>query len=400
LSGIACLDASNCFADGAIGTVLSTTNGGATWTQQGNPLSGPTSALNVTASAGLALNGIACSPLRCDIGGGTQSDILTSPLLTVTVNATAVYGSPVSLSGLSPSNAAITYSIPGEAGNVTGTLTCTTTATAGSPVGTYPITNCSGLADSGFSAVFDYASSSFKIVKAPLTVTADNKTRLFGSPNPPLTATITGFVNNETLATSGVTGSPSCTTPATVFSGVGTYPITCTTGTLASTNYSFAFAPGTLTVNSSSPCTSGTSNGKVNVGAGQVACFGPGTTISGPVTISGGTIDIEGATITGPLRISGSGVVRICGTKVTGPFSVTGATGLVLVGGDAATGGCAGNTFTGPVDLTSNKAGVEFNGNTVDGPLTISGTTGTLPAPDTGSVHAEGNTVTGPSRIG
>jgi hypothetical protein len=35
----------------------------------------------------------------------------------------------------------------------------------------------------------------------------------------------------------------------------------------------------------------------------------------------------------------------------------------------------------------------------VGGPLTISGTTGTLPPPDTGSVHAEGNTVSGPTRI-
>jgi len=401
LSGIACLDASNCFADGAIGTVVSTTDGGATWTQQGDPLSGPTSALNITASAGLALNGIACSPLRCDVGGGTQSDILTSPLLVVTVKATATYGDAVSLSGLAPSNPALTYSVPAEAGNVSGTLTCTTTATTGSPAGTYPIAGCGGLSDAGYSVVYDYADSAFTIKKAVLTVTADNKTRLFGSANPPLTATITGFVNNETLATSGVTGSPSCTTPATPYSAVGTYAITCTTGTLAATNYSFTFVPGTLTVNASSPCTSGPSNGKVNVAAGQVACFGPGTTINGPVTISaGGAIDIEGATITGPLRIDGTGVVRICGTRVTGPLSVTGATGLVLIGGDAATGACAGNTFTGPVDLTSNKGGVEFNGNTVTGPLTISKTTGTVPAPDTGAVHAEGNTVSGPSRIG
>ena len=33
------------------------------------------------------------------------------------------------------------------------------------------------------------------------------------------------------------------------------------------------------------------------------------------------------------------------------------------------------------------------------GPLTISGTTGSLPPPDTGSVHATGNTVLGPSNI-
>ena len=44
--------------------------------------------------------------------------------------------------------------------------------------------------------------------KAALTVTADNKTRVYGAANPAFTATITGFKNGENLATSGVTGTP------------------------------------------------------------------------------------------------------------------------------------------------------------------------------------------------
>jgi hypothetical protein len=84
---------------------------------------------------------------------------------------------------------------------------------------------------------------------------------------------------------------------------------------------------------------------------------------------------------------------------MTGPLRVSGTTGLVLAGGDAATGACAGNTINGPADLTDNTGGVEFNGNSVDGPLSISGTTGSLPAPDPGSVHAAGNTVSGPTKI-
>ena len=55
--------------------------------------------------------------------------------------------------------------------------------------------------------------------------------------NPPLTATISGFVNGQTLATSGVTGSPACTTTATITSPAGSYPITCSIGTLASAAY-------------------------------------------------------------------------------------------------------------------------------------------------------------------
>ena len=81
-----------------------------------------------------------------------------------------------------------------------------------------------------------------------LTVTADPKSRPFGQANPEFTATISGFVNGQTLATSGVSGSPSCATTATITSPAGTYPITCTIGTLASAAYTFAFAPGVLTV--------------------------------------------------------------------------------------------------------------------------------------------------------
>ena len=85
------------------------------------------------------------------------------------------------------------------------------------------------------------------VTKAQLTVTADNQSRLYGDPNPPLTYTITGFVNGDTIAV--VSGTADCTTTATLTSPVGTYPITCTVGTLSAQNYVFAFVPGTLTVN-------------------------------------------------------------------------------------------------------------------------------------------------------
>jgi hypothetical protein len=87
--------------------------------------------------------------------------------------------------------------------------------------------------------------------KATLTVKADDKSRVFGAPNPTLTATFTGFVNSEVLATSGVAGAPSLTTTAIQTSPVvaGGYPITAAIGTLAAANYQFTFANGTLTVN-------------------------------------------------------------------------------------------------------------------------------------------------------
>ena len=190
LNGVACVNAGYCFAAGAVGTTIATGDGGTTWTQQGNPMSGPTSAINATS---IALNGAGCNAARCFVGLGAQGDILTTPLLTVTVHATGVYGSTPSIS-LPANSPLISYSPASEAANVTGTLTCTTTAVAASPVASYPITTCTGLADDGFNVVYDYANSNYTVTKAPLTVTADNKSRLFGQPNPPLTATLSGFV--------------------------------------------------------------------------------------------------------------------------------------------------------------------------------------------------------------
>jgi hypothetical protein len=88
---------------------------------------------------------------------------------------------------------------------------------------------------------------SFSIAPAPLTVTADDQSRQFGQPNPPLTATTSGFVASDTRA-SAVTGSPSCSTSATASSPGGSYQIACTLGSLAAADYSFSFAPGTLSV--------------------------------------------------------------------------------------------------------------------------------------------------------
>ncbi len=403
LSGVACVSASVCFADGTIGTVVATSDGGTTWAQQGNPLSGPTTAINATS---IALNGAACNPARCMIGTGTQGDIMITPLLTVTLNASGVYGTAPALSGLAHTNPAISYTPAGEAANVTGTLTCSTTAVNTSPVGTYPISNCSGLADDGFNVLYDYANSSYSVTKAPLTVTADNQSRPFGSANPPLTATITGFVLGQNLATSGVTGTAACTTTAMVFSPGGNYPITCTVGSLAAANYSFGpFVPGTLTITYPTACITGTHNGPLVVASGQTVCLGPGAHQNGSVTVNpGGLLDVEGATISGPFKSTGAVVLRICGAKInsalsTGQFLVVGSTGIVLIGGDAATGPCVGNTIVGAVNIQSNTGGVEFNGNTVTGSLTILGNTGTLPPPDVGPVHAVGNTVSGPVNI-
>ena len=62
-------------------------------------------------------------------------------------------------------------------------------------------------------------------------MTADPQTRVYGVAEPTFTATISGFTNGETLGTSDVTGTASCTTDALIGSAPGTYTITCSQGT-------------------------------------------------------------------------------------------------------------------------------------------------------------------------
>lgn len=170
----------------------------------------------------------------------------TTPLTVTGPSVSIAYGGAVP--ALTPAYAGF---VNGDtAASLDAQATCTTTATAASPVGSYPVT-CSGAAGSLYT--ISYVDGSVTIAPAVLTVAAVNASITAGQPIPAFTATITGFKNGETLATSWVTGSPSCTTTATASSPAGTYSITCTQGTLAATNYTFAFVAGTLTVTSASP---------------------------------------------------------------------------------------------------------------------------------------------------
>ncbi len=335
------------------------------------------------------------------LGGGSASVAYggsISPAPTVSASDADTVGSDLSAtaSGL-PAGLSLAVTATSDASTLPGARTWTVTGSVSASPGTYPTTVTVSDSDA------NVGTTSFTVVvtTAPLTVSADHKSRLFGASNPPLTATLSGFVLGQTAATSDVTGSASCTTTAVAFSPPGDYPITCAVGSLSSTNYSFGpFVANTLSVGSTSPCLTGTHNGPLTISAGEAFCTEPGARLNGPITVkAGGAIDLEGAIVSGPIRASGATVVRLCGSTLSGPLSVSGSTGLVLVGGDAATGPCAGNTISGPVSLTDNRGGVEFNRNQMSGPLTISGTTGTLPPPDTGSVHATGNTVSGPVRI-
>jgi len=82
------------------------------------------------------------------------------------------------------------------------------------------------------------------VTPAALTITADNKSRIYGSPNPVLTLSYSGFVNNDTP--SKLTAAPQISTTAAITSPAGQYPITITGA--ASPNYAITYVAGVLTV--------------------------------------------------------------------------------------------------------------------------------------------------------
>ena len=129
------------------------------------------------------------------------------------------------------------------ASNLTTQPILSTTATAASPVATYPIT-ASGGVDTDYT--ISYLAGSMSVTPAPLTIKADDKSKLAGAANPPLTFTPTGFVNGDTA--SSLTTQPVLTTTATTTSPAGTYPITASGA--ASPNYTISYLAGTLTVTS------------------------------------------------------------------------------------------------------------------------------------------------------
>jgi hypothetical protein len=89
-------------------------------------------------------------------------------------------------------------------------------------------------------------SVSVTVSRAILTVKADAKSRMYNTVNPPLTYTISGYVNNEN--SSVLSGAPVLSTLADTSSVVGDYWISVTTGTLAASNYAFAPVNALLTV--------------------------------------------------------------------------------------------------------------------------------------------------------
>lgn len=155
----------------------------------------------------------------------------TTQIVVKVKDATRKYGA---------ANPTFEYEVTG--GEIEGEPVISTEADATTGVGDYTITIAKGTVTPE-GVQFD--SGTLTIEGAPLTITADDKSKTYGEDNPTLTCSYSGFVNDETVDV--VTTKPTLAATATAASNVGTYDITVS-GAVAA-NYEISYAKGTLTVN-------------------------------------------------------------------------------------------------------------------------------------------------------
>ncbi len=203
--------------------------------------------------------------------------------------------------------------------------TCTV---ANATAGNNKTVTCSGIQIGGsyasnYTLSSTSASGAVSITKAPLTVTADDKSKIYGSSTPSFTSTITGFVNSETTSVLGGTISYAVTnngTPVTVNNSlpVGTYTIT--PSGLTSSNYEISYVSGTLTVNKKQATIS-------NLDASKTLTYPNTETMSfsydGDGTVSCTSSDITKVTCSSIITVSGRALSLTALDLTSSPVTVT-----------------------------------------------------------------------------
>jgi subtilisin-like proprotein convertase family protein len=170
---------------------------------------------------------------------GTLS--VTAAPLTVTANdASKVYGA-----ALPSFTASYSGFVNGDsAASLTTPVTLSTTATTSSSVGAYTI-KASGAVDANYNIT--EVNGSLSVTAAPLTITANNASKVYGAALPTFTASYSGFVNGDTAAS--LSTPVTLGTTATASSTVGAYTITASGA--VDVNYSIGYVAGTLTISQS-----------------------------------------------------------------------------------------------------------------------------------------------------
>jgi sugar lactone lactonase YvrE len=180
----------------------------------------------------------------------TATGRVASPLQFTLPPQTEVYGQPF------PETVLVTNGSPAPTGAITFSLGKNVLCSLNTTLG--PTTTCnapnSGLSVGSYTVSFSYTGDNIyapasgtvvlTVTPAPLTVTVNNVTREYGAPNPVFTGTVTGVAFGDTVLVA-------YSTPATVRSPIGNYPIVATltaVGNTSLSNYTISNTPGVLTI--------------------------------------------------------------------------------------------------------------------------------------------------------
>jgi len=160
------------------------------------------------------------------------------------------------------------------------------------------------------------------VAKIPLTVRANNASKVYGEALPAFTATGIGFVNGDSL--SSLNGTLTFSATATAWSVPGTYTVMPNTG-LSSANYNISYANGTLTVDKASTSVAMTTtpnpsnNNQVVQLRAVVAAVAPGAgTPAGTVEFREGSTLLGSATL-----VDGVATINKNFKKGTHPLTAT-----------------------------------------------------------------------------
>jgi arabinogalactan endo-1,4-beta-galactosidase len=286
-------------------------------------LSNKSSGLVLTATSSTSIQQTAATSITAD-GAVTTSNSQLWQIVPVHITAASVT-SQLSFGSTVPASL--------TTGGSLGTVLVNTTNTAGAVIGspaasitltlTGPQTTTQTLTSTSGAATFDLsaltltqpgsytltasapgltsATATIVVAYPALTVTADNQSRSYGSANPTLTYTVTGYVNGDTSAV--LSGTAATATTATAASPVAAYPITVSAGTLTAANYSFTFVSGTLTVGQATTTTVLTGPAQATLSHSfQMTATVTSTTTgtpTGSVVFSVGTNQLGSATLSG-----------------------------------------------------------------------------------------------------
>ena len=323
--------------------------------------------------AGLVLDGNAGNNYTVTFVNDTTG-VITARLITVTVTASnKIYDGTTA--------ATVQSTLTGVVGGDVVTLAGGSATFADRNVGVGKLVTLSGYSLAGAHAgnyfLFNTtATASATITPKPLSITADNKTKVYGAANPDFTASYVGLVNSDTSA--DITGL-TLTSAATAASPVGGYTIVAAGATAS--NYTIIMNNGTLTVTtkstavvlSVSPGTVQYSD-LVTLSAAVSPTFIAGSQLTGSVTF---VIAGEPAILPVTIDASGNASVTVALAGQVTPVGAGALAKIVTATFASTNANYAGSAASDSVSEVREGARIDYTGDGLK--LTASATTSTAP---------------------